>query len=76
MEQNEKLNFKFLNNYYSILDKGRQDKINILEQFKKSFGEDEIDIQIQILQIYKKDLNEIEDFRKLGNFNENKARKL
>ena len=66
MEQNEKLNFKFLNNYYSILDKGRQDKINILEQFKKSFGEDEIDIQIQILQIYKKDLNEIEDFRKLG----------
>ena len=66
MEKNKKLNFKFLNNYYSILDKGRQDKINILEQFKKSFGEDEIDIQIQILQIYKKDLNEIEDFRKLG----------
>ena len=65
-EQNEKLNLKTISDFYLTLDKGRDEKISILNKFTESLSEDEIDIRIQILQIFKKDLNEIEDFRRLG----------
>ena len=65
-EQNEKLNLKTISDFYLTLDKGRDEKISILNKFTESMSEDEIDIRIQILQIFKKDLNEIEDFRRLG----------
>ena len=65
-DKNEKLNFDFLKKYYLILNQGKHEKIRILEKIEKSFGEDELDIKYQLLQFFKKDLKDIEDFKKLG----------
>ena len=65
-DENEKLNFGFLKNFYLQLNRGEHEKIRILEQIEKSFSEDELDIKYQILQFFKKDIKDIEDFKKLG----------
>ena len=63
-EQNEKLNLETILNFHLILDQYQTKKINILDSLANSLSEEYI--KIQILQIYKKDLIEIEDFRNLG----------
>ena len=46
--------------------KYQYNKINLLDKIAQNFNDDEVDIRYKILQLFKQDLKEIEDYKKLG----------
>ena len=64
--KNDKFNINILKNYYLKLENGKRSKISILDKIAQNFNDDEVDIRYKILQLFKQDLKEIEDYKKLG----------
>ena len=62
----EKFDFENLENYCNKLENKKLDKIHILEKIETNLGENMTDNKFKLLQLFRKDLKEIEDFKKLG----------
>ena len=64
-EKDDKLNLEILNDYYKKLNEGLKKKSEIIKQ-ESNFQGDDFIIYQKFLDLIKKDLEEIENFKKLG----------
>jgi surface protein len=64
-EKDDKLNLEILNDYYKKLNEGLKKKSEIINQ-ESNFQGDDFTIYQKFLDLIKKDLEEIENFKKLG----------
>ena len=62
----DKFNLENLENYCNKLEDKKLEKIHILEKIETNLGENMTDNKFELLQLFRKDLKEIEDFKKLG----------
>ena len=70
-DKDRMLNLNYIRNFQATLTKRRLSKIRILENIEKNFDknkfdENDLDIKYKILELNKKEIKEIDDFKKLG----------
>ena len=65
-DKKNELNINFIKNYQQILSQGKHSKIHILNKIEENFDKNEIEKKYQTLQLFKNDIKEVDNFKKLG----------
>ena len=65
-DKSDKLNLNLLLNYYKALEQGKVSKIRVLEKIQINYGDNLSNKKSELLNMFRKDLKEVEDFKKLG----------
>jgi len=65
-DKSDKLTFYILINYYKALDQGKLSKVRILEKIEIDYGDNLSNKKSELLKVFRKDLKEVEDLKKVG----------